>query len=47
MIPTVSFSYSDEWSVVVTTLEYALRLHHHTPGTLADLEHTCTSAPKP
>nr|WP_238846556.1 TniB family NTP-binding protein [Nocardia terpenica] len=38
MIPTVSFPYQEEWSAVVATLEDALRLHHHTPGTLSDLD---------
>jgi MoxR-like ATPase len=38
MIPTVRFPYQQEWTAVAATLENALRLHHHTPGTLTDLD---------
>lgn len=37
LIPTVAFPLTDEWRQVVLTLEQALRLHHHPPGTLPKL----------
>jgi hypothetical protein len=37
VIPTSPFPRSSEWDGLVATLEDALRLHHHTPGTLTDL----------
>lgn len=38
LIPTLRFPLDEEWTAVVATLENALRLHHHTPGTLVDLD---------
>jgi hypothetical protein len=38
MIRTVPFPYTGEWKGLVATLEAALRLHHHRPGTLEDLD---------
>jgi hypothetical protein len=38
MIPTVPFPYTDDWKGLVATLEAALRLHHHPPGALQDLD---------
>jgi hypothetical protein len=33
--PTVAFGFTDEWQQLILTLEEALRLHRHTPGTLS------------
>jgi len=38
LIPTLSFPLADEWRGLVATLEDALRLHRHPPGTLAGLD---------
>lgn len=38
LINTGAFPFHDEWSGLVATLEAALRLHRHTPGTLSGLE---------
>jgi len=38
LITTSPFPYAAEWQGVVATLEDALRLHHHRPGTLAKLD---------
>jgi len=38
LIPTVPFPYATEWQGLVVTLEGALRLHRHQPGTLAGLD---------
>ena len=38
LIPTLAFPLADEWRGLVATLEDALRLHHHQPGTLAGLD---------
>jgi hypothetical protein len=38
MIPAVPFPYAAEWQGLVATLEEALRLHEHPPGTLAGLD---------
>ncbi|MFE7234101.1 TniB family NTP-binding protein [Streptomyces sp. NPDC057596] len=37
VIETVSFPCTEEWTGLVSTLEQALRLHHHRPGTLEGL----------
>ena len=34
LVNTGPFPYQQEWSALVATLEGALRLHHHRPGTL-------------
>jgi hypothetical protein len=39
VIETVGFPRAEEWTGLVTTLEEALRLHHHRPGTLEGLAH--------
>jgi hypothetical protein len=39
LIPAAPFPYADEWKSLVATLEGALRLHRHTPGTLPSLDH--------
>ncbi|WP_081982104.1 TniB family NTP-binding protein [Streptacidiphilus albus] len=39
MIETVPFPHTDEWTGLVATLEQALRLHKHRPGTLEGLAH--------
>lgn len=38
MIPAVPFPYAPEWQGLVATLEDALRLHKHPPGTLTGLD---------
>lgn len=38
LIGTVAFPYQDEWKGLVATLEDALRLHRHRPGTLTRLD---------
>jgi hypothetical protein len=38
LIATVPFPYAAEWQGLVATLEGALRLHHHRPGTLVRLD---------
>ncbi|MFG3532266.1 TniB family NTP-binding protein [Streptomyces sp. NPDC047917] len=38
-IETVPFPCTDEWTGLVSTLEQALRLHDHRPGTLEGLSH--------
>jgi hypothetical protein len=38
LIDTVPFPYAQEWQGLVATLEQALRLHRHTPGTLVKLD---------
>jgi hypothetical protein len=38
LIATVAFPYATEWQALVATLEGALRLHRHRPGTLARLD---------
>lgn len=38
LIATVAFPYHDEWKGLVATLEDALRLHRHRPGTLTRLD---------
>jgi hypothetical protein len=38
LIPTVAFPYHDEWKGLVATLEDALRLYRHRPGTLTRLD---------
>ena len=45
MIPAAPFPYAAEWQALIVTLEDALRLHQHPPGTLTGLVATCTSAP--
>jgi hypothetical protein len=37
LIPTSPFPRTGEWEGLVATLEHALRLHRHTPGTLSAL----------
>jgi hypothetical protein len=39
LVNTGPFPYQAEWSGLVATLEAALRLHHHQPGTLTGLNH--------
>jgi hypothetical protein len=39
LIRTVPFPYAEEWKGLVATVEDALRLHHHPPGTLQGLDH--------
>ena len=39
VIETVPFPRTEEWTGLVTTLEQALRLHHHRPKTLEGLAH--------
>ncbi|MER5775441.1 hypothetical protein ABT144_14305 [Streptomyces sp. NPDC002039] len=39
VIETVAFPRTEEWTGLVTTLEQALRLHHHRSGTLEGLAH--------
>lgn len=39
LIATSSFPRTNEWEGLVATLEDALRLHRHTPGTLGALDH--------
>ena len=38
LIPAVAFPLSGEWQSLIVTLEQALRLHQHQPGTLAMLD---------
>ena len=38
LISTIAFPYQQEWKGLVATLEDALRLHRHTPGTLVGLD---------
>jgi len=38
LIPTVAFPYQQEWKGLVATLEDALRLYRHRPGTLVRLD---------
>jgi hypothetical protein len=38
LIPTVPFPFHDEWKGLIATLEDALRLREHTPGTLTGLD---------
>ncbi|MFD9480815.1 MULTISPECIES: AAA family ATPase [Streptomyces] len=38
LIPTHPFPYNDEWKGLVKTMEDTLLLHHHKPGTLAELD---------
>lgn len=38
LINTGPFPFQQEWSSLLATLEGALRLHHHQPGTLASLD---------
>jgi Bacterial TniB protein len=38
LIPAVAFPMSGEWQGLIVTLEEALRLHRHQPGTLASLD---------
>jgi hypothetical protein len=38
LIPAVAFPLSGEWQSLIVTLEEALRLHQHQPGTLATLD---------
>src|SRR5260370_1400707 len=38
LIPAVAFPLSGEWQSLIVTLEKALRLHQHQPGTLAMLD---------
>jgi hypothetical protein len=38
LIPAVAFPLAGEWQSVIVTLEQALRLHQHQPGTLATLD---------
>ncbi len=38
LVNTAPFPYQQEWSALVATLETALRLHHHRPGTLIGLD---------
>ncbi|MGH3404872.1 MAG: TniB family NTP-binding protein [Streptosporangiaceae bacterium] len=38
MVPAAPFPYAAEWQGLVATLEDALRLHEHPPGTLAGLD---------
>jgi AAA domain len=38
LIPTLAFPYQTEWQGLVATLEDALRLYRHRPGTLARLD---------
>ncbi len=39
LVNTGPFPEHDEWAALVATLEAALRLHHHRPGTLSGLSH--------
>lgn len=39
VIETVPFPRTEEWTSLVTTLEQALRLHHHQPNTHEELAH--------
>jgi len=39
LVNTGPFPERQEWASLVATLEAALRLHHHQPGTLSDLAH--------
>ena len=45
LINTGPFPCQREWKGLLATLEAALRLHRHQPGTLPGLTATCTSAP--
>lgn len=38
MVPTGPFPLGPDWTALVSAVETSLRLHHHTPGTLADLD---------
>ena len=38
LIPTLAFPLADEWRGLIVTIEDALRLHEHQPGTLATLD---------
>ncbi|MGC4857232.1 TniB family NTP-binding protein [Micromonospora sp. DT4] len=38
MVPTGPFPPGPDWTALVGALEASLRLHHHTPGTLAELD---------
>lgn len=38
LVNTGPFPYQQEWAALVATLEAALRLHHHRPGTLTTLD---------
>jgi len=38
LVNTGPFPYQQEWSGLIATLEDAIRLHHHRPGTLSSLD---------
>jgi hypothetical protein len=38
LISTLAFPFAQEWQGLIVTLEDALRLHRHAPGTLAGLD---------